>query len=182
MSTLPAELTGTWDIDTTHSLVGFTVKHLVVATVRGHFGTFSGSATIDAANPENSSASLEIDVTSITTANETRDGHLQTGDFFEAETHPKITFQSTSAKVDGDDLVLVGDLTIKGISKQVEITWEFGGIAKDPWGNTKAGFEGTATIERKDWGLEYNAPLESGGFLIGDKVKLVLEIEAGLRA
>ena len=182
MSTFPAELTGTWDIDAGHSLVGFAVKHVVVATTRGHFGTFTGHATIDAAQPENSSATLSIDVTSVTTANEQRDGHLKSADFFDVENHPTITFQSTSAKADGDKVVLLGDLTIKGVSRPVEITWEFGGIAKDPWGNTKAGFEGTATINRKDWGLDYNAALEAGGLLISDKVKLSLEIEAALRA
>jgi polyisoprenoid-binding protein YceI len=178
MSNFPTDLTGTWDLDPTHTTVGFAVRHAMVSTVRGHFGSFTGGATIDAQNPEKSSAWLDIDPTSITTNNETRDGHLQSGDFFEVEKYPTITFRSTNAKVDGDTLVMSGDLSIRGVTQQVEIAWEFGGIAKDPWGNTKAGFEGSGTINRKDWGLTYNAALETGGVLIADKVKLVIEVEA----
>jgi polyisoprenoid-binding protein YceI len=182
MSNFPAELTGTWEIDSAHSTVGFAAKHAMVATTRGHFTTFAGGATIDAANPEASSAWLELDAASITTNNSGRDDHLRSGDFFQAEDHPKITFRSTSAKVDGDALVLSGDLTIKDRTAPVEITWEFQGIAKDPWGNTKAGFDGTASINRKEWGLNWNAALEAGGVLVSDKIKLVLEIEAGKKA
>ncbi len=178
MSVLPTELTGTWEIDALHSTIGFAVKHAMVSTTRGHFAGFTGGATIDAANPESSTAWLDIDATTITTGNAQRDGHLQSPDFWDAENHPKITFKSTSAKLDGDDLVLVGDLVIKGVSQPVEITWEFNGVAKDPYGTTKAGFDGTATINRSDWGISYNAALETGGFLISDKVKLVLEVEA----
>jgi polyisoprenoid-binding protein YceI len=178
MSALPADLTGTWEIDTMHSTIGFAVKHAMVSTTRGHFAGFTGGATIDAANPEASTAWLEIDATTVTTGNQQRDGHLQSPDFWDAETHPKITFKSTSAKLDGDDLVLAGDLVIRGTSHPVEVTWEFNGVAKDPYGTLKAGFDGTATIKRSDWGITYNAALETGGFLIGDKVKLVLEIEA----
>lgn len=178
----PADLTGTWDIDASHSLVGFSVKHLVVATVRGNFAGVQGQATIDAAHPENSTAAVTIDAATITTGNEQRDGHLKSADFFDVENHPTITFTSTSAKADGDAVVLTGDLTIKGVTRSVDVVWEFGGVAKDPWGATKAGFEGTATIDRKDWGLEWNAPLESGGVLVGEKVKLVLEVEAAKAA
>ncbi len=178
MTEFPAELTGTWEIDSAHSTVGFAVKHAMVSTTRGHFGTFSGSATIDAANPEASSATLEIDATSITTGNSQRDGHLQSGDFWDVEKYPTITYRSTSAKLDGDNLVTTGDLVIRGNSHPVEITWEFGGIAKDPYGNIKAGFDGEATIKRSDWGISWNAALETGGFMISDKVKLVLEVEA----
>lgn len=182
MSAFPAELTGTWDIDASHSTVGFAAKHAVVATTRGHFTSFTGGATIDAAAPEASSAWVDIDVASITTGNEQRDGHLKSPDFFDVENHPKITFRSTSARLDGDELVLTGDLTINGKAQPVDIVWEFGGVAQDPWGNTKAGFEGKATINRKDWGLVWNAALETGGVLISDKIKLVLEIEAGKKA
>jgi len=182
MTDFPAELTGTWAIDANHSTVGFAVKHAVVATTRGRFTEFTGGATIDAANPEASSAWVDIQATSVNTGNEMRDGHLQSADFWDAATHPTITFRSTSAKLDGDNLVTSGDLTIGGTSNQVDITWEFGGIAKDPYGTVKAGFEGSATISRKDWGIEYNAALETGGVLIGDKVKLVLEIEADKQA
>ncbi|MFI7586098.1 YceI family protein [Spongisporangium articulatum] len=179
MSTFPAELTGTWNIDTVHSTVGFAVKHAMVSTTRGRFESFTGSATIDAENPENSTATVEIDAASVNTNNERRDGHLKSPDFWDAETNPKITFQSTSATLKGDDLVMVGDLTIKGISKPVEIVWTFNGVAKDPFGGGwKAGFEGVATVDRADWDLTWNAAVETGGFLISDKVKLVLEIEA----
>lgn len=178
MSAFPTELTGTWDIDPTHTTIGFAVRHAMVATVRGHFAGFTGGATIDAEHPENSSAWLEIDPTTITTNNEMRDGHLKSVDFFEVETYPTITFRSTGAKADGDTLVLTGDLTIRGVTSAVDVVWEFGGIARDPYGNTKAGFEGSATISRKEWGLTYNAALETGGVMIGDKVKLVLEVEA----
>jgi polyisoprenoid-binding protein YceI len=178
MSHLPAELTGTWEIDPIHSTIGFAAKHAMVATTRGHFESFQGGATIDAAHPEASTAWVDIDAASLTTKTAMRDDHLKSPDFFHVENHPKITFRSTSARVDGDDLVLVGDLTIRDATKPVEIVWEFGGVAKDPFGNVKAGFEGTTTVNRKDWGLNWNAALETGGFLVGDKVKLVLEIEA----
>jgi polyisoprenoid-binding protein YceI len=178
MSQLPAELTGTWEIDPIHSTVGFAAKHAMVATTRGHFDSFTGGATIDAANPESSSAWAEIQTASVTTKTAARDDHLRSADFFDAENYPTISFRSTSARVDGDDLVLVGDLTIRGVTQPVEVEWEFGGVAKDPFGNVKAGFEGSTSINRKDWGLTWNAALETGGFLIGDKVKLVLEIEA----
>ena len=182
MSTFPAELTGTWAIDESHSTVGFAVKHAVVATTRGKFTSYTGGATIDAENPETSSIWVEIDAASVDTGNEQRDGHLKSADFWNAEANPKITFKSTSIKVDGDDIVSTGDLTVGEVTHPVDITWEFGGVAKDPWGNTKAGFEGTVTINRKDWGITWNAALETGGFLISDKVKLVLEIEAAKEA
>lgn len=182
MSTFPAELTGTWDIDASHSTVGFAVKHAVVATTRGAFKSYTGGATIDASDPAASSAWLEIDAASVDTGSEQRDGHLRSADFWNAEEHPKILFKSTAVKVDGDKVITTGDLTIGGKTAPLDIVWEFGGIAKDPFGNTKAGFEGTATINRKDWGITWNAALETGGFLVADKVKLVLEIEANKQA
>ncbi len=178
MSNFPADLTGTWVIDAGHSTVGFAVKHAMISTTRGKFNSFAGEATIDAANPEASSAFIEIDATSVDTGSEQRDGHLRSADFWDAENNPKITFRSTSSKLDGDDLIMTGDLTIKGITKPVDIKWEFNGVGGDPWGTVKAGFEGTATINRADWGVSWNAALETGGFLVSDKVKLVLEIEA----
>jgi polyisoprenoid-binding protein YceI len=178
MTTLPAELTGTWEIDTLHSTVGFAAKHAMVATTRGHFTSFKGGATIDAENPETSTAWLEIDSSSVVTGVEQRDSHLRSADFWDSESNPTITFRSTSAKLDGDDLILSGDLTIKGIANPVDVVWEFNGVAKDPYGVTKAGFDGAATVNRKDWGLNWNAALETGGFLISDKIKLVLEVEA----
>lgn len=182
MSTFPAELTGTWDIDSAHSTIGFAVRHAVVATTRGQFLGYTGGATIDAEHPENSSAWLEIDAASVNTGAEQRDAHLKSADFWNAEAYPKITFKSTAVNVDGDNVITTGDLTVGGKTAPVDVVWEFGGVAKDPFGNTKAGFEGAATINRKDWGITWNAALETGGFLVGEKVKLVLEIEANKRA
>jgi polyisoprenoid-binding protein YceI len=178
MTTYPAELTGTWEIDAAHSTVGFAAKHAMIATTRGHFTTFKGGATIDAERPETSTAWLEIDSSSVVTGVEQRDSHLRSADFWDAENNPTITFKSTGAKLDGDELLLTGDLTIKGVTHSVDVVWEFNGVAKDPFGATKAGFDGTATVNRKDWGLNWNAALETGGFLVSDKIKLVLEIEA----
>lgn len=182
MSTLPPELSGSWDIDSVHSTVGFSVKHAMVATTRGHFAGFTGGAVIDAAAPENSTLWLEIDATTIQTGNADRDAHLRSNDFFGSDDHPKLTYRSTSVKVDGDEIRTVGDLTIKGISHAVELTWTFNGIAMDPFGNTKTGFDGEGSLSRKDWDLTWNAPLETGGVLVSDKVKLVLEIEAARQA
>lgn len=182
MSTFPAELNGTWDIDASHSTIGFAVKHAVVATTRGSFGSYTGGATIDVDNPAASSLWLDIDAASVNTGSEQRDGHLKSADFFDVENHPKITYKSTSVKVDGDKIVTNGDLTIAGTTAPIELVWEFGGVAKDPWGNVKSGFETSVTVNRKDWGLTWNAALETGGFLVAEKVKLVLEIEAGKRA
>jgi polyisoprenoid-binding protein YceI len=178
MSTFPAELTGTWEIDNVHSTVGFTAKHAMVATSRGHFANFAGGATIDAANPESSSAWLEIETASVATGHPQRDEHLRGSDFFQAEDFPKITFRSTGAKLVDDTIVMSGDLTIRDRTAPVEITWEFQGLSQDPWGATKAGFDGTATLNRREWGLNWNAALEAGGVLVSDKVKLVLEIAA----
>jgi polyisoprenoid-binding protein YceI len=178
MTAFPAELTGTWTIDPTHSTVGFTAKHAMVATTRGHFAAYQGGATIDAQHPEESTLWLDIDAASVTTGNDQRDGHLRSADFFDVEEHPHISFASTAVKVDGDEIVTVGDLTVAGVTHPVEVTWEFNGLSKDPWGNTRAGFEGSATVNRKDWGLVWNAALEAGGWLVSDKIKLVLEIAA----
>lgn len=178
MSTLPADLSGNWTIDASHSTVGFAVKHAMVSTTRGQFTSFTGGASIDADTPENSTIWLDIDATSVTTGNDMRDNHLRSKDFWDAEENPTITYRSSAVKVDGDEVITEGDLTIGGRVHPVQVTWEFGGLATDPFGTAKAGFEGTATVNRKDWGLEWNAPLETGGFLISDKVKLVLEIEA----
>ena len=179
MTQATSELTGTWDLDPAHSRLGFAARHAMVATVRGGFSVFSGVIHVDAADPTKSSAEVDIETSSITTGNEQRDGHLRTGDFFETETHPKITFRSTSITVDGDDEYTVhGDLEIKGIAKPVAVDLEFQGSATDPFGNVRIGFEGKTTISRKDWGLTYNATLETGGVLVGDKIKIELDVSA----
>jgi polyisoprenoid-binding protein YceI len=182
MSTYPAELTGTWDIDPVHSTVGFAAKHAMVATTRGRFEVYTGGAAIDAEHPENSSVWVDIDATSVSTGNDQRDGHLKSADFFNVETHPTISFKSTSVKVDGEEVVTAGDLTVAGTTHPLEVRWEFGGVSNDPFGNTRSGWEGTATLNRRDWGLVWNAALEAGGFLVSDKIKLVLEIAAVKRA
>jgi polyisoprenoid-binding protein YceI len=182
MTTFPAELTGTWDIDTVHSTVGFAARHAMVATTRGHFTVFTGGATIDAENPANSTLWLDIDADSVNTGTEQRDQHLRSTDFFKVTEHPHIAFRSTNVKVEDDDIITAGDLSVAGVTHHVEVSWEFNGVAKDPFGNVKSGWEGTATINRKDWGLVWNAALETGGFLVSDKIKLVLEIEANKRA
>jgi len=168
---------GVWNIDASHSSVAFVVRHLVVSKVRGRFDTFSGSINV-AEDPLQSTAEAIIDVASVNTSDEGRDGHLRAPDFFDAAQFPTITFRSTSVRPKGDDFVLVGDLTIKGVTKPVEIDLEFNGVEGDPWGGTRAGFSAETEINRKDWGLEWNMVLETGGVVVGDKVKIQLEVEA----
>jgi polyisoprenoid-binding protein YceI len=168
---------GTWTVDTAHSHIGFVVRHLVVAKTRGTFGTFDGTITI-AENPLESKVEATVQTASVSTNDEGRDAHLRNSDFFEAEKYPTFTFVSTGITPDGGDYKLAGDLTIKGVTKPVTFDLEFEGVVTDPWGNTKAGFTAETEVNRKDWGLDYNAVLEAGGVLIGEKVKLTLEIEA----
>jgi polyisoprenoid-binding protein YceI len=173
------DLTGDYDIDPAHSRLGFVVRHAMVTKVRGQFRTFSGHAHLDAAKPENSTAYVEIDMNSIDTGNEQRDGHLRSNDFFDVSTHAKATFRSTGITETGPDaLRMTGDLTIKGVTRPVTLDWEFTGSAQDPYGALRAGFDGSATINRKDWGIEWNAALETGGVLVSDKIRLELDISA----
>ena len=174
-----SHLSGTYTIDPTHSEIGFSVRHAMVTTVRGQFAEYDGKLQLDGANPAASTAEVTIKVVSIDTNQEQRDGHLRTGDFFDAESHPEITFTSTAAEqVDAETYRLTGDLTIKGTTKPVSIDFTFNGAAKDLYGNERVGFEGSTTINRTDWGLSYNAALETGGVLIGEKVKLSFDISA----
>jgi polyisoprenoid-binding protein YceI len=173
------DLTGTWDVDPAHTRLGFAARHAMVATVRGGFDVFSGTIVIDHANPAASSAEVEIDAASISTGNEQRDGHLKSPDFLDVERFPKITFRSTSAEeVDAETYKLTGDLTIKDQSHPVTLELDYQGSSPDPFGNTRAGFEGKATINRKDWGLSWNVAIEGGGILVGEKVKLELDVSA----
>lgn len=173
------DISGDYTIDATHTRLGFSVRHAMVTTVRGAFQEFSGTAHIDATNPSASSVSLSIVTASIDTGNADRDGHLATGDFFDAETNPEITFTSTSVERSDDAVWLItGDLTIKGVAKPVTIEFEPTGSARDPFGNLRVGFEGGTSINRKDWGLSYNAALETGGVLISEKVKLEFDVSA----
>lgn len=177
MSELAALTPGVWNVDPMHTTIGFTARHLMITKVHGTFKEFNGAITI-APDPLQSSVEATVQVTSVHTGDENRDGHLRTGDFFEVETYPTMTLKSTGISGSGGDYTLHADLTIKGITKKVDFDLEFEGVSKDPWGNTKAGFSATADINRKDWGLEYNAVLETGGVVIGEKVKLTLDIQA----
>lgn len=177
-TTAVQDISGAYTIDPTHTRLGFSARHAMVTTVRGQFDTFAGTAVIDTANPANSSVELTIQVDSITTGNVDRDGHLKTADFFDAENHPTITFTSTQVSRDGNEWEITGDLTIAGTSHPVTIDFEETGSAKDPYGNIRVGFEGATAISRKDWGLTYNAALETGGVLISDKIKLDFDVSA----
>jgi polyisoprenoid-binding protein YceI len=172
------DLTGDYTIDATHTRLGFSARHAMVTTVRGQFKDFVGTAHIDAANPAASSVSLTIQTASIDTGVADRDGHLRSGDFFDAEANPEITFVSTNVERDGDDWAVTGDLTIKGVTKPVTIDFESTGSARDPFGNLRVGFEGATSINRKDWDLTWNAALETGGVLVSEKIKLEFDVSA----
>lgn len=178
---VPGLVAGTWTLDPVHSEVGFTARHLVVAKVRGRFTTFSGAITVGA-NPLDSTVTATIDANSVVTGDENRDAHLRSADFFEVDKHPEITFHSTSVHPKGSDFVVTGDLTIHGVTHSVDLALEFNGVSPDPWGGTRAGFSAATEISRKDYGLEFNIPIEGGGVVVGDKVKINLEIEAVLQA
>ncbi|HEX8002253.1 MAG TPA: YceI family protein [Mycobacteriales bacterium] len=174
------QLTGTWDIDPSHSSLEFAAKHAMVTTVRGRFSAFTGTLYLDAADPSKSTAEVTIDVASLDSRSDQRDEHLRSGDFFDVANHPTITFKSTRAAAgkNDDEYRLWGDLTIRGVSREVELAITFTGSAQDPWGKLRAGFEGSTTVNRKDWGLTWNVALEAGGILVSDKVKLSLDIAA----
>jgi polyisoprenoid-binding protein YceI len=174
-----SHLTGDYTIDPTHSRIGFGVRHAMVTNVRGTFTDYTGTLRLDGANPEKSSAELVIKVASIDTSNAQRDEHLRTGDFLDTEHHPEITFRSTSAQRIGEDTYrMTGDLTIKGTTHQVNLDLDFTGDAIDVYGANRVGFEGRTVLDRTAWGLTYNASLETGGVLIGEKVTLALDISA----
>ncbi|NYJ03474.1 polyisoprenoid-binding protein YceI [Nocardioides thalensis] len=172
------DISGDYTLDTSHSRLGFVARHAVVTKVRGQFADWEGTAHIDAANPAASSVSLTIRPASVSTGSADRDGHLQSADFFDVEKHPEWTFTSTEVSRDGDDWTITGDLTIKGITNPVTIEFEENGSAKDPFGNVRVGFEGSTTVNRKDWGLTWNAALETGGVLVSEKIKLEFDISA----
>ncbi|KOV64352.1 polyisoprenoid-binding protein [Streptomyces sp. AS58] len=174
-----AALTGDYTIDPTHSTLGFVARHAMVTNVKGSFVDFSGSLHLDGSDPSRSTASLDVKMDSITTGNADRDGHLKTADFFKTDEFPTMTFRSTKAEaLGGDDYRITGDLSILGVTRPITIDLEFNGVAKDPYGNDRAGFEGKAEILRSDWGLTWNAALETGGVLVSDKIKLNFDISA----
>jgi polyisoprenoid-binding protein YceI len=171
--------TTTWNIDPAHSVAEFKVKHMMIANVKGHFSGVSGVLTRDEANPENDRVEATIDVASVETRNEQRDEHLKSPDFFHAEKFPHLHFKSTGVKVKGEgELLVEGDLTIHGVTRKV--TFDVEGPtppAKDPWGNTRIGLSATTKINRKDFGLTYNAALETGGVLVGEEVTITLDAQ-----
>ena len=173
-----ADLKGTLVLDPTHTTLSFVTRHAMVTKVRGSFEKFEGSAVVDAANPAASSLEVKIETASVDTRNADRDAHLRSGDFFDAEQFPYITFKGTDFAVKGDVVEVTGDMTIKDVTRSVTFPLEYQGEAKDPFGNTRVGFEGSVQVLRSDFGLTWNAALETGGFLVSDKVTLELEISA----
>jgi polyisoprenoid-binding protein YceI len=173
------ELTGTYTLDPAHTRIGFVARHAMVTKVRGSFDEFAGTAVLDGANPANSRVEVTIEAASIDTRNAQRDEHLRGNDFLAMQEYPKITFASTGVRQAGETTFEVtGDLTIKGVTNEITIPFEFEGAAKDPFGNQRVGFEGSVTINRRDYGVTWNAALEGGGVLVSDKVTLEFEISA----
>lgn len=167
---------GTWTIDPTHSEVGFTVRHLM-SKVRGQFTSFEGAITIGE-SPADSSATATIALSSVDTRNADRDNHLRSSDFFSVEEHASMEFTSTALTINGDDIVASGDLTIKGVTKAVDLEVEFLGVQNDAYGNTRVGFEASTKISRKEWGISFNIPLDGDKLMIGDTVNVVIAVEA----
>ncbi|MFG2711947.1 YceI family protein [Streptomyces goshikiensis] len=174
-----AALTGDYVIDASHSSIGFTVRHAMVTNVRGSFADHEGTLHLDGSDPSRSTASIDVKIASVDTGMADRDGHLRGGDFFDAEAFPLMSFRSTqAAQLGGDAYRITGDLTIKGVTRPLSIDLEFNGSATDVYGNERVGFEGAAEILRSDWGLTWNAALETGGVMVSDKVKLTFDISA----
>ncbi len=171
---------GTWTIDADHSEVGFTVRHLM-SKIRGQFREFEGVLHI-AEDPLESSVTASIELSSVDTRNEQRDNHLRSADFFSVETSPKMTFTSSAVRQNGEDVVATGDLTIKDVTRPVDFKLDYLGLGTDPWGASRVGFEGTTTISRKDWGVNFNIPLDGDKVMIGDKVEVLIAVEAVLEA
>ncbi|MBY0543477.1 MAG: YceI family protein [Sphingobacteriaceae bacterium] len=166
-----------WALDPTHSELQFKVKHLMITTVTGSIKSFSAELTSEGEDFTNANINFSGEISSLDTGNTDRDNHLKSADFFDAETHPTMNFVSTAVEKDGDDYIVKGDLTIKGETKPVKLTAEFGGIATDPWGNTKAGFTLSGKINRTDFGLTWNAALETGGVMVSEEVKILGELQ-----
>jgi len=168
-----------WDFDYAHSGIDFTVRHLLVSKVRGRFTKWSGKLEIDEENYAKSSCEVVIDVASVETHEAQRDAHLRSGDFFEVEQHPKMTFKSKSVTEKGNHLTITGDLTLRGTTKEVVLDVERAGVvAKDPWGKRRAGFTATTTINRKEFGVSFNQVLDQGGLALSEEVAITIEIEA----
>ena len=167
-----------WQIDTSHSSVDFSIRHMMISTVRGTFERFSGTVEADEANPTAALVDVQIEVASINTRDEKRDAHLRSPDFFDVDTYPTIRFKSKRVERTNDDTgKLIGDLTIKDVTREVVLDVEYAGQSRSPWGTTSAGFSATTKINRKDWGLNWNVALETGGVLVADEVKIHIEVE-----
>jgi polyisoprenoid-binding protein YceI len=174
----PATTSTTWSLDQAHSTVEFTVRHMVVATFSGKFTSFDAEIQFDEVRPETASVSATVDVASIETGNEQRNGHLRSDDFFNAEQYPQMTFTSTRIVRDGGEFKIHGDLTIRDVTKPVVFEAEYGGQVIDPWGNARLGIVAETTINRREFGLNWNGLIESGGAIVADKVKIKLHVEA----
>ncbi len=167
-----------WQIDFAHSEIGFSVRHMMISKVRGQFEKFSGHVNFDENDPTQTAVDITIEISSINTRDGQRDNHLRSADFFDAANYPVMAFKSKQVEqLSGDEGRLVGDLTIRGVTKEVALDVEYAGQSKSPWGTTSAGFTATATINRKDWGLNWNQALETGGVLVGEKVQISIELE-----
>jgi len=167
-----------WQIDSSHSHINFTARHMMISKVRGSFESFSGTVNFNEENPVNSTVEIAVDLSSINTRDAQRDGHLKSPDFFDVESHPTMRFVSTRVEqIDENNGRLIGDLTIKGVTHEVALDVEYAGVAKSPWGTESAGFSATGSLNRKDWGLNWNQALETGGVLVGDKINIEIELE-----
>jgi len=173
---IPAYVAGTWSIDPVHSEVGFAVRHMMVSKVRGKFTRFDGQF-VTGADPLDSSVTATIELSSIDTGNPDRDNHIRSADFFEVDAHQVMTYRSTGVRQHGDGFLLDGELTLKRVTRPVSLDLELGGFGPDPFGGVRAGFTATGEIKRSDFGVDFNAVMETGGVVVGDKVTLVLEIE-----
>ena len=178
MSTATQNQTAEWAIDASHTNIEFAVKHLMISTVRGHFGGVEGTVTLDGDDLSTARISAEIDASTVTTRNEQRDGHLRSADFFDVENHPKLTFRSTSVDVvSEDELKVTGDLTIRGTTQPVTLDVELEGRGSDPWGNDRIGFTATTKIRRSEFGLTWNQVLETGGVMVSEDIRIRIESE-----
>lgn len=176
---IPGYLAGTWDIDPAHTDVGFVVRHLMVTKVRGRFDDVQGQI-VTAENPLESSVDITIDLRSVSTNNKQRDDHLRSPDFFEVETHPVMTYRGSGVRQEGEKFVLDGELTLKGVTKVVPLTFELNGFTTDPWGGTRAGFSATAQLNRKDFNVNFDG-VQNGIAVVADKIDITIEVEAILR-
>ena len=177
---IPGYIAGTWDIDPVHSYVGFVARHLMVSKVRGNFTKVEGQI-ITADNPLESSATATIDMTSFNTGNEQRDGDVKGENFLDVANHPTMTYRTTGIRQDGEVIIADGELTIKGITRPVELAVEVNGFGSDPYGGTRAGLSAIGEINRTDWGITANMALPTGGVVVGEKIQLVIEVEASLK-